>query len=103
MSIDQIINLLALITLVEMMFAIGLGVTLADVADVAQDWRLLGRAALANYGFVPAAAVVLLFLFHANPAVAAGFLVIASALARPMARPSPRWPRGMWSWPWGSW
>ena len=87
MSIDQVINLLAIVTLVEMMFSIGLGVMLADVAAVAKGWGLLGRAALANYVLVPAAAVGLLLLFRANPLVAAGFLVIAVCPGAPYGPP----------------
>ena len=36
-----------------------------------------GQGAIANYVVVPAATVVLLLLFHAQPTVAAGFLILA--------------------------
>jgi len=39
MSIDQIINVLVTITLIEMMVAIGLGVAIVEVANVARNWR----------------------------------------------------------------
>ncbi len=77
MTIDQIINILAAITLFEMMAAIGLGVTFAEVMGVARNWRLLVRAAAANYVGVPAAALGLLLLFQAQPLAAAGFLIAA--------------------------
>src|SRR5436190_23148827 len=76
-QLNQLINLLASITLFEMMVAIGMGVTFADVLRVATDWRLVSKAALASYVCVPAAAVGLLILFQAEPFVAAGFLVAA--------------------------
>src|SRR5262245_46578141 len=87
MSIDQIINLLASITLFEMMVAIGLGVPFADVLRVAADWRLVSKAALASYVCVPAAAVGLLILFDAAPHVAAGFLVAAVCPGAPYGPP----------------
>lgn len=76
-SIDRIVNLLAAVTLFEMMVTIGLGVKIADVAGVARDRRTVARALVANYLLVPAAAVGLLLLFHAAPLVAAGFLIAA--------------------------
>lgn len=77
MALDQLINLLAAITLIEMMATIGLGVTLSDVLQVSRSWGLVARAVLANYILVPIAAIGLLLLFHASPMVAAGFLVAA--------------------------
>jgi BASS family bile acid:Na+ symporter len=87
MTADQFINLLVTITLVEMMAAIGLGVTVRDLAGVARDWRLAGRAALANYVCVPAATVVLLLLFGSNPMVATGFLILAVCPGAPYGPP----------------
>ena len=87
MSIDGIINLLAAITLFEMMATIGLGVTVGEIVAVARDWRTVTRAGFANYVFVPAAAVVLLLLFHAAPLVAAGFLIAAVCPGAPYGPP----------------
>ena len=42
-QLNQLINIVASITLFEMMVAIGLGVTVADVLRVATDWRLVAR------------------------------------------------------------
>jgi BASS family bile acid:Na+ symporter len=94
MSVDQVISLLALITLVEMMVSIGLGVTLADVARVATNGRLLARAALASYVCVPAAAVGLLFLYRADPYVSAGFLIVAVCPGAPYGPPFTGMARG---------
>jgi len=85
--IDKLINILVTITLAELMVAIGLGVPLADVIGVARNRRLLARAALANYVCVPAAAVGLLLLFHAEPMVAAGFLIAAVCPGAPYGPP----------------
>jgi BASS family bile acid:Na+ symporter len=100
MTIDQIINLLAAVTLFELMAAIGLGVTFADVARVGKDWRLVGKAALANYVCVPAFAVGLLLWFQAGspPAdfalVAAGFLIPAVCPGAPYGPPFTGMARG---------
>jgi len=45
------------------------------------------RAALANYVFVPIAVLALLFLFHPDPLVAAGFLIVAVCPGAPYAPP----------------
>src|SRR4051794_20683926 len=77
MNISQWINLLASVTLIEMMLTIGLGTSVVDLMTVAKDWRLTLRALIANYILVPAAAVGLLFLFNSSGMVAAGFLIVA--------------------------
>jgi bile acid:Na+ symporter, BASS family len=87
MTMDRFINGLATLTLFEMMLTIGLGVKLAEVLDVARDWRIVARAALANYVIVPLAAVSLLLLFRAAPLVAAGFLVAAVCPGAPYGPP----------------
>jgi bile acid:Na+ symporter, BASS family len=87
MTIDRIVNLLAMVTLFEMMATIGLGVTVAEVATVARDWRTVTCAALANYVIVPLVALGLLLLFHAAPLVAAGFLIAAVCPGAPYGPP----------------
>jgi bile acid:Na+ symporter, BASS family len=94
MTIDQVIGILASVTLFELMVAIGLSATVADVAGVARNWGLVVRAALANYVCVPAAAVLLLLLFQpyaldqTNYAlVAAGFLIAAVCPGAPYGPP----------------
>ena len=78
MTAAQFINILVPITLIEMMIAIGLGVSFAELAAVARNWRLVTKAALANYLCVPVVTVGLLLLFHpADPMVPAGFLILA--------------------------
>jgi bile acid:Na+ symporter, BASS family len=87
MTADRLVNLLAAVTLFEMMVTIGLGVTVAEIVGVAGDPRTLARAGLANYVIVPAAAVALLLLFGAAPLVAAGFLIAAVCPGAPYGPP----------------
>lgn len=87
MSADRWINLLLTITLVEMMFAVGLGTAPRDVAAAVKQWRLTLRAAIANYVVVPAATVVLLLTFQARPMAAAGFLILAVCPGAPYGPP----------------
>src|SRR5215831_15886030 len=87
MSIDQLINVLVSITLIEMMAAVGLSVRFADLVGLARNWRLVARAALANYICVPAATVGFLILFGAHPMVAAGFLILAACPGAPYGPP----------------
>jgi len=94
MTTDQVINALVMVTLVEMMATIGLGVTFADVLGVARNWRLVGRAALANYVCVPAVVVGLLLLLGSAPLVAAGFLIIAVCPGAPYGPPFTALARG---------
>ena len=94
MDIDRIENLLATVTLFEMMVAIGSGVKLAEVVAVAKDWRTLARAGIGNYVIVPAAAVALLLMFQAAPLVAAGFLIAAVCPGAPYGPPFARMAKG---------
>lgn len=87
MSADRWINLLLTITLAEMMFAVGLGTAPHDVALTMKHWRLMLRAAIANYVLVPAATVVLLLAFQARPMAAAGFLILAVCPGAPYGPP----------------
>ena len=87
MSIDKLINILITITLFEMMVAIGLSVKFAEIRDIAKNLSLVTRAAIANYVCVPLAVLGLLFLFHPNPLMAAGFLIVAVCPGAPYAPP----------------
>ena len=87
MSVNWAVGPLVAITLIVMMFATGLGVTLADVVGAAKDRRLVLRAGLANYVAVPFVAVVLLRLLDADPTVAAGFLILAVCPGAPYGPP----------------
>jgi BASS family bile acid:Na+ symporter len=87
MSLDRLLNVLVIITLIEIMVLVGLGVTFAELVDTGRNWRLVARAMAANYLFVPGIAVVLLILFAATPAVASGFLVLAVCPGAPFGPP----------------
>jgi BASS family bile acid:Na+ symporter len=84
---DRLINILASVTLVELMLTIGLGATVADVWAVVRDWRGATRALVANYVLVPAAGVGLVLLFRAQPTVAAGVMVVAVCPGAPYGPP----------------
>jgi len=84
---DRLINVLVTITLIEMMVAIGMNVTMVDLIGVVRDWGLVARATLANYVFVPAMTVGLLFLFDPHPMVSAGFLILAACPGAPYGPP----------------
>lgn len=92
--LDQVIHVLVLVTLIEMMIAIGLGVTLADLATVARNGRLVVGALVANYVCVPALTVALLLVFNPLPAVALGFLILAVCPGAPFGPPATRIARG---------
>jgi len=94
MRIDQLINLLANVTLIEMMVSVGLGAAIADVSRVAGDGRLMLRAAIANYVCVPGICVGLLLAFARSapdpavfPLIAAGFLIPAVCPGAPYGPP----------------
>jgi BASS family bile acid:Na+ symporter len=93
-QVNRLINLLASVTLFEMMVTVGLGVSVSDLGRVAKDWRLLARAVLANYVFFPAVAVELLLTLHADPLVAAGILIPAVCPGAPFGPPFTAMARG---------
>jgi BASS family bile acid:Na+ symporter len=86
-QLHLLINLLCAVTLFEMMVSIGMGVTFTDLIGVARNGRLIGMAALASYVCVPAAAVGLVLLFHADALIAAGFLIAAVCPGAPYGPP----------------
>src|SRR5215469_469317 len=87
MTADQFISILAAITLIEMMFTTGLGVRFREVLRVYKNWHLITRAGVANYIFVPCAAIGLLRLFHAAPMISAGLLIAAVCPGAPYGPP----------------
>jgi bile acid:Na+ symporter, BASS family len=93
-QVNRLINILASVTLFEMMVTIGLGVNVADLGRVAKDWRLMARAVLANYVFFPAVAVELLLALNVDPLVAAGILIPAVCPGAPFGPPFTAMARG---------
>jgi BASS family bile acid:Na+ symporter len=91
MSLDRVINILVTVMLVEMMVAIGLGVTLSELFGVLRDWRLVMQALFANYVCFPLVTVGLLILLRpAEPAVPVGFLTLAVCPGAPFGPPCTR-------------
>jgi len=93
-QVNRLINILASVTLFEMMVTIGLDVTFSDLGRVAKDWRLMARAVLANYVCFPAVAVGLLLALQADPLVAAGVLIPAVCPGAPFGPPFTAMARG---------
>ena len=87
MDANRWISLLLAVTLIEMMFAVGLATPPADLLAAVKRWRWTLRAAMANYLLVPAAAIALLLAFHAKPMPAAGFLILAVCPGAPYGPP----------------
>ncbi len=78
MNAEELVKVLVPVTLIEMMIAVGLGVMTPELATIAGNWRLVLKAALANYLCVPLITVGLLILLHpADPTVPVGFLILA--------------------------
>ena len=87
MTIERLLNILVMITLAEMMVAVGFGVAFVDLVSIARNARLLVQATIANYVLVPAMTVGLLLAFHSQPMVSAGFLILAVCPGAPFGPP----------------
>jgi bile acid:Na+ symporter, BASS family len=85
MSVDELIKYLAVITLVEMMVTVGLGVTVSQIQYVGRNGRLVLGAILASYILIPLVAWGLVVAFHAPSLAAAGFLMAAVCSGAPSA------------------
>ena len=83
MSSDKLLKILAFVTLFEMMIYVGLSASVSDFIDTAKSLGLVARGVLSNYVLVPAITVGLLLLFHPDPLVAVGFLILAVCPAGP--------------------
>ena len=90
----RLINALAAITLIEMMFTLGLGLTTSAVLNATKNGRLIVRALVASYVVVPAVAVALLIVFDASPMVAAGLLIVSACPGAPYGPPFTNLARG---------
>jgi BASS family bile acid:Na+ symporter len=88
------LSLLINTTLVGMMLRIGFDVSAAEVITTAKDYRLIVRALVANYLFIPAVTVSLLVLLHANPMVALSFLILSVCPGAPFVPPLTALARG---------
>lgn len=84
MDLATFTKLLTSVALIVTMLAIGLRVRWSEVALAAKQVRLVALACLANFVLVPAATAALLWLFHSEPMVAAGFLILAACPGAPV-------------------
>lgn len=84
MDLATFTKLLTFLALVITMFAIGLRVRWSEVVVAAKQVRLVARALTANFLMVPAVTAGLLWLFHSEPMVAAGFLILAACPGAPV-------------------
>src|SRR5262245_45900970 len=87
MSFDEIIKILVTITLFEMMLVVGLRAELAEILDTLKNWKMVARAAVANYLIVPGITAALLMLFDVSPMVAIGLVIVAVCPGAPYGPP----------------
>ncbi len=83
-----LIALLVSLTLMEMMFAMGLRLTFTELAGsiISSPWLVL-RAVIANYLIIPGLTLLVLLIFHTPPLIAIGFLLLAVCPAAPYGPP----------------
>lgn len=77
MTLNQAVQLLVTVTLIELMWSLGLRVAWQDVWQTVSNGPLLLKTLLANYICMPLATVVLLLWFQTEPLVSVGFLMLA--------------------------
>jgi BASS family bile acid:Na+ symporter len=94
MNLDLLINWLTAASLIAVMLAMGLNVTLAEVLSSARQTRLVLLGVLANFVLVPLATAALLYTYHANPLTSVGFLVLAVSPGAPVGPPMTAVARG---------
>jgi BASS family bile acid:Na+ symporter len=85
--IDRVVTVLVSASLIAMMLSVGLAVAFPELAAIAKDWRLVARAFLGNYVFVPGMTVLLLFLLHTKPMVGVAFLILSVCPGAPFGPP----------------
>jgi BASS family bile acid:Na+ symporter len=94
MSAHQLVNLLTVVTLFELTFAMGLQLRFSEIAEVARDWRLMFRALLANFVLQPAAAVAVLMVLRPSEFASAAMLLLAACPAALYAMPFTKMAKG---------
>lgn len=73
------VKIVVIVMLVSLTFSAGLQINRAHLLAVLKEYRLLGRALLANFIVVPVLGVLAVRLFHVNEYVATGILLMAIA------------------------
>lgn len=83
-----LITLIVSVTLMEMMFAMGLRMNFTGLAQsVADNSSLVVRALLSNYLVIPAITLIFLALVPSTPTVATAFLILAVCPGAPYGPP----------------
>jgi BASS family bile acid:Na+ symporter len=85
-------------SLVVMMLSIGLRVSGGEILASARPARRLVLGLIANFALLPAVTIALLHLFHADPMIAVGFLILASCPGAPVGPPITAIARGDVPW-----
>jgi bile acid:Na+ symporter, BASS family len=85
-------------SLVTMMLSMGLRVTGGELLASARPARRLVLGLVANFVLLPAVTVGLLYVFHAGPMIAVGFLILASCPGAPVGPPITAIARGDVPW-----
>ncbi len=101
MNASKAIAILNASSLVTMMLSMGLRVSGGELLASARPARRLVLGLIANFALLPAVTLGLLRLFHADPMIAVGFLILASCPGARSGRRSRRSPVGMSHGPWG--
>jgi BASS family bile acid:Na+ symporter len=94
MTVNQLTNLVTIVTLFELTVSMGLELRVSDLAVVAKDWRLILRAEVANFVLQPAAVVTVLLLVRPTPMAAVGMILLAACPAAHYAMPFTKFAKG---------
>ena len=84
MNASKAIAILNASSLVTMMLSMGLRVGVGELFASARPARRLVLGLIANFALLPAATLGLLRLFHADPMISVGFLILASCPGAPI-------------------
>lgn len=84
---DQVLNVVAIVTLGEMMFYVGLSASVPDFVKTLRDAKVVGKGILANYVLVPALTLGFILTFRPHPLVGVGILLLGVCPAGPYGPP----------------
>ena len=98
MNASDLLAILNATALVTMMLSMGLRVGGEELLASARPARRLVLGLIANYAIVPAVTLGLLHVFHADPMVSVGFLILASCPGAPVGPPITAIARGDVTW-----
>src|SRR4051812_33180962 len=87
MNASKVIAILNTSSLVAMMLSMGLRVTGGELLASARPTRRLVLGLIPNFVLLPAVTVGLLHVFHAQPMIAVGFLILACCPGAPVGPP----------------